>query len=80
MPNEVSLIGGLVSVFWWMELDLVSLKGSAVSSSVFWGVYELGMFGGSLSATGQVCALTLLKIWHEASGTRACRPLSGASS
>ena len=78
MPNEVSLIGGLVSVFWWMELDLVSLKGSAVSSSVFWGVYELGMFGGSLSATGQVCALTLLKIWHEASGTRACRPLSGA--
>ena len=67
-----------MSVFWWMELDLVSLKGSAVSSSVFCGVYELGMFGGSLSATGQVCALTLLKIWHEASGTRACRPLSGA--
>ena len=78
MPNEVSLIGGLVSVFWWMELDRVSLKGSAVSSSVFWGVYELGMFGGSLSANVQVCAPTLLNIWHEASGTRACRPLSGA--
>ena len=78
MPNEVSLIGGLVSVFWWMELDRVSLKGSAVSSSVFWGVYELGMFGGSLSANVQVCAPTLLNIWHEASGTRACRPWSGA--
>ena len=24
-------------VFWWMELYHVSLKGSAVSSSVFWG-------------------------------------------
>ena len=78
MPNEVSLIGGLVSVFWWMELDLVSLKGSAVSSSVFCGVSELGMFGGSLSANVQVCAPTLLNIWHEASGTRACRPWSGA--
>ena len=53
-------------------------ESSAVSSSVLWGVYELGMFGGSLSANGQVCAPTLLKIWHEASGTRACRPLSGA--
>ena len=67
-----------MSVFWWMELDRVSLKGSAVSSSVFWGVYELGMFGGSLSAN--VCVPTLLKNWHEASGTRACRALSGASS
>ena len=44
VPNEVFLIGVLVSVSWWMELDLVSLKGSTVSSSVFWGVYELGMF------------------------------------
>ena len=51
-------------------------ESSAVSSSVFWGVYELGMFWGSLSAN--VCVPTLLKNWHEASGTRACRPLSGA--
>ena len=61
-----------------MELDLVSLKGSTVSSSVFWGIYELGMFQGSLSANGQVCVPTLLNIWHETSGIRACRPLSGA--
>ena len=26
-----------------MELDLISLKGSAVHSSVFWDVYGLGM-------------------------------------
>ena len=29
----------LVPVFWWMELDLTSLKGSAVSRSRFWSVY-----------------------------------------
>ena len=75
---KVSWLEGLVPVSWWMELDLVFLEGSAVSSSVFWGVYELGMFGGRLSTTGQVCAPILLKIWHEASGTRACRPWSGA--
>jgi len=28
----------LVPVFLWVKLDLVSLKGSAVSSSEFWGV------------------------------------------
>ena len=57
MPNEVSLIGGLVSVFWWVELDLVSLKGSAVSSSVFWGVYELGMFGAAFLQMGRFVLL-----------------------
>ena len=38
-----SWLGELVPVFWLMELDLVSLKGSAVSSSRFWGVYEFSM-------------------------------------
>ena len=41
--------GGLVLVFWWMELDLVSLKGSAMSSSEFWGVYVFGMLGMALA-------------------------------
>ena len=31
----VSWLGGLVLGFWWMELDLVSLKGSAMSCSEF---------------------------------------------
>ena len=30
-----SWLWGIVAVFWWMELDLVSLKGSAMSSGVF---------------------------------------------
>lgn len=40
-------------VFWWRELDLVSLKISATSSSVFWSVCGLVMALGSLSAKGQ---------------------------
>ena len=42
-------------VLWWMELDFVSLRGTAESSSVFWGVYGLGIALGSLSANGQGC-------------------------
>ena len=39
VPCHVFLVRELVSVFWLMEMDLVSLKGSAVSSSRFCGVY-----------------------------------------
>ena len=39
---KVSWLGGFVPVLWWVKLDLVSLKGSALSSSVFWSVYGLG--------------------------------------
>ena len=39
---DVFLVGELVPVFWLMELDLLSLKGSAVSSSRFGSVYERG--------------------------------------
>ena len=28
-------MGGLVPVFWWMELDLVTMNSNVVSSSVF---------------------------------------------
>ena len=44
-----------------MDLDLLSLKGSAVSSAVFWGVRGLGMALGSLSASGQCCVTILLQ-------------------
>ena len=40
--------------FWLMELDLVSLKGSAVSSRRFWGVYGFSMSLGSPSGFGSV--------------------------
>ena len=55
-------------VFWLMELDHISLKGTALYSSVFWGVYGLGMALGSLSANGQCCVSVLLKVWCEESG------------
>ena len=41
----------------WMVLDLISLKGNAMSRSAFWGVYGLGMTLSSLSANGQVIFL-----------------------
>ena len=36
-------------MFWLMELDLLSLKGSAVSSSRFWSVFRFSMLLGSRS-------------------------------
>ena len=43
MSCDGFLIGGLVPVFWLMELALISMKGSAGSSSRFWGVFGLSM-------------------------------------
>ena len=45
-----------------MELDLVSLEGSALSSSVFGSVCGFAMALGSLSANVQSCAPVLLKV------------------
>ena len=52
MLCESFFIRGLVPVFWWMELDLVSLRGSTMPSGVLWGVCELGMTLGSLTVNG----------------------------
>ena len=41
-------------VFWWMRLELVFLVGRTVSGGLFWGVCELSMILGSLSANGVV--------------------------
>ena len=46
----------------------------------FWGVCELSMILGSLSANGWGCVPVLLVVWHGASSTRACWPLGGAGS
>ena len=46
---DIFLIGVLGPVIWWMELDLVFLKGSITSSGLFQGVCELGMVFGDLS-------------------------------
>ena len=50
VPCDVFLVGGAVPVFWLMELALISLKGSAVSSSTFWRVYGFSMPLGSPSS------------------------------
>ena len=45
-------------VFWWMRLDLAFLVGRTMSGGVFWGVCELIMILGSLSANGSVVFLS----------------------
>ena len=65
-------------VFWWMRLDLVFLVGRSTSGSMFWGVRDLIMILGSLSANGSACVPVLLVIWHKVSSTEACWSLSGA--
>ena len=46
---------------WWMELDLVSLKGSAMSSSAFWCVCGFGMLW---AAVLLMCRVVLLSCWR----------------
>ena len=46
---------------------------------VFWGVCELSMILGSLSADGWGCVPVLLLVWHGVSSTGACWLLSGAA-
>ena len=59
-------------VFWWVELDTLSLKGSATSSGVFCGVCGLGMALGSLSSYRKCYIPVSLMVWHKASGIGAC--------
>ena len=49
-------------VFWWMRLDLVFLVGWTSSSCVFWGICELIMILGSLSANEWDCVPVLVVI------------------
>ena len=67
-------------MIWFVELDLVFLVGRAMSCGVFWGVCELSMILGSLSANGLGSVPVLLVVWHGASSTEACWPLGGDGS
>ena len=49
-------------VFWWMRLDLVFLLGRSTSGSVFWGVCDLIMILGNISANGWGCVPVLLVV------------------
>ena len=63
-----------------MGLDLVFLVVRAASAGVFWGVCELSMTFGSLSANDWGCVPVLQVVWPGASSTGACWPLGGAGS
>ena len=76
--HEAKLEDRVVSVFWWMKLDLVFLVGRTTSGGVFWGVCDLIMILGRLSANGWGCDPILLAVWHSVSSTVACWSLSGA--
>ena len=67
-------------VLWWMRLDLVFLVGRTESGGVFWGVCELIMILGSLSANRCDCVPVFLLVLHGVSSTGACWSLSGAGS
>ena len=67
-------------VFWWMRLDLVFLVGRTASGGVFWGVCDLIMILGSLSANGWGWVPVLLVVWRGVSSTGACWSLCGAGS
>ena len=50
-----------------MKLDLISVKGNAISNKVCWGVYGFDMALGSLFVNVQHCVPVLLKNCHGAS-------------
>ena len=54
--------------------------GQTASGGVFWGVCELSIILGSLSANAWVCVPVLLVVWYRVSSTVACWSLSGAGS
>ena len=58
---RVSWLGELVSVFWWVELDLFSLECNKVSSGELWSVYGFGMALGSSSFNAEGCVPALLE-------------------
>ena len=70
----------MVPVFWWMMLDLVFLVGRTASGGVFWGVCDLILSLGSLSANGWGCVPVLLVVWHRVSSTVAWWSLNVAGS
>ena len=48
-------------MFWWVELDLLSLECNEVSSSEFWGIYVFGVTFGHLYFNAQGYVPVLLE-------------------
>ena len=64
-------------MFWWMRLDFV-LVCRTTFGGVFWGVCDLIVILGSLSANGWGLCPFLLVVWHRVSSSGAYLSLSGA--
>ena len=62
----------LVSVLWWVELELFSLECNKVCSSGYWGVYGFNMALGSPSFNIQGCVPVLLENYHGVSCSGTC--------
>ena len=80
MPCVGFLVEGTGACVLVGRLDLAFLVGRATSCGAFWGVCELNMNLGSLSANGWGCIPVLLVDWHGASSTGACWPFGGVAS
>ena len=75
---NVSWLGKLVSVFWWVELDFFSLEHNEVSSNELRDVNGFGVTLGSLYIEAQGCVPVLLENLHGMSCSGTCWPLGGA--
>ena len=58
---KFSWLGKLVSMFWWVDLDLFSLECNEAYNNEFWGVFEFGMALVSPSFNVQCCVPILLE-------------------
>ena len=65
-------------MFWWMELNLVSVKGNAMPSGVFWSVCGLDMALDNLSVHEKHFVPVLLMVCCDVSSIGGCWPLCGA--
>ena len=65
---------------WRIRLDLVFLVGRTMSGDVFYGVCELSMILGSLSANEWGCVPVLLVVCYGLSSIGGCWLLSGCGS
>ena len=75
-----SLVEGTGACVLVVEAGSCISGGWTESGGVFWGVCEIIMIFGSLSANGWVSVPVLLVVWHRVSSTVACWLLSGARS
>ena len=75
---KVFWLGKLLSVFWWVELDLFSLECNEVSGNELGDVNGLRVTLGSLYIEAQGCVRVLLENLCGMSCSGTCWPLGGA--